>query len=56
MCPGYLNYKHSVKVEKTPEGVREIFPFGYLEGDTEIVKWEVEMLNYHVVGVRAHVE
>jgi hypothetical protein len=56
MCPGYLNYKRSVKAEKTPEGVRAIYPFGYVEGDTEIVKWEVEMLNYRVVGVRAHKE
>jgi hypothetical protein len=56
ICPGYLNYKQSVKAEKTPEGVRAVYPFGYLEGDTEIRKWDVEMLNYRVVGVRAHVE
>lgn len=56
MCPGYLNYKRSVKAEKTPEGIRAIYPFGYVEGDTEIVKWDVEMLNNRVVGVRAHKE
>jgi len=56
MCPGYLNYKRPAKTEETPEGVRTIFPFGYLEGDTEIVKWEVEMLNDRVVRVRAREE
>jgi len=53
MCPGYLNYKGSAKVEKTPEGVRAIYPFGYVKGDREIVKWEVEFLNSRVVDVRA---
>lgn len=52
MCPGFLNYKGAVKLDKTADGVRAVYPFGYLEGDTEIVKWEVEMLNYRVVHVR----
>lgn len=56
ICPGYLNYKRSIEAEKTPEGVRAIYPFGYVDGDTEIVKWEVEMLNDSVVGVRAREE
>lgn len=54
MCPGYLNYnRSSVRVEKTPDGVRRIYPLGYLEGDTEVVKWEMELLNGRVVAVRA---
>ena len=56
MCPGYLNYKQPAQTEETPEGVRAIYPFGYLEGETEIVKWEVEMLNDRVVRVRARAE
>lgn len=56
ICPGYLNYKRPVMAEKTPEGVRAIYPFGYVEGDTEILKWKVEMLNDRVVSVRARKE
>ena len=56
MCPGYLNYKRAVKAEKTSDGVRSVYPFGYVENDTEIIKWELEMLNYRVVRVRQHVE
>jgi hypothetical protein len=56
MCPGYLNYKRPPKTDKTPEGVHAIYLFGYVEGDTEIVKWEVEMLNNRVVRVRAREE
>ena len=53
LCPGYLNYKGSAKVEKTPEGVREIYPFGYVENETEVVTWEIELLNGRVVAVKA---
>ncbi len=56
ICPGYLNYKRELMSEKTPEGIRATYPFGYIEGDTEIVKWEVKTLNDRVVGVRAHKE
>jgi hypothetical protein len=56
MCPGYLNYKHPIMAEKTAEGVRAVYPFGYVEGDTERIKWEVEMLNDRVVRLRAREE
>jgi hypothetical protein len=52
LCPSYLNYKAGAKATKTAEGVRVIFPFGYLDGDTEVIKWEVEMLNNRVTDVR----
>jgi hypothetical protein len=54
LCPSYLNYKTGAKAIKTAEGVRVLFPFGYLEGDTEIIKWEVEMLNNRVTAVRPY--
>ena len=53
-CPGYLNYKGPAKAERSAEGVRTVYPFGYMEGDIEIVKWELETLNGRVVCVRPH--
>jgi hypothetical protein len=54
MCPGFLNYnRSSVKVERTPDGVRAVYPLGYLDGEIEVVKWELELLDNRVVGLRA---
>jgi hypothetical protein len=52
MCPGFLNYKRVVNEEKTVDGFRSVIHFGYMEGDLEVVKWSVEMLNKRVVAVR----
>ena len=52
--PSYLNYKTGVRSTKTTEGVRSIYPFGYLDGDSEVIKWEVEMLNNRVTAVRPY--
>lgn len=54
ICPGFLNYKRGVVATKTPEGVRAFYPFGYIDEDSEVVQWEIEMLNYRVVSVRPY--
>ncbi len=56
MCPSYLNYKSAVKETTTTQGVYAVYPFGYMDGDTEVVKWEVEMLNSRVMRVRPYGE
>jgi hypothetical protein len=54
LCPSYLNYKTGVRSTKTTEGVRSIYPFGYLDGDSEVIKWEVEALNNRVTALRPY--
>jgi hypothetical protein len=56
ICPGFLNYKTGVKTTKTIEGTHSIYPFGYLEGDKEIIKWQVETLNNRVTAVKPFLE
>ncbi|KAF0220353.1 MAG: hypothetical protein FD174_1254 [Geobacteraceae bacterium] len=54
MCPGFLNYSRSEFSKETQEGIRTVYPFGYLDGDREVIEWEVELLNFRVTDVRPY--
>jgi hypothetical protein len=52
LCPSFLNYKTGVKTEKSGDSTRAIYPFGYLEGEREVIKWQVETVNGRVTAVK----
>ena len=57
ICPGFLNYKtRGMRTTKTNEGTRSVYPFGYLEGDMAIVKWQVETVNGRVRAIKRYPE
>lgn len=54
MCPGLLNAHRPPQSTETADGIRGVYPFGYMVGDVEYPLWEVIMLNRRVVEVRPY--
>jgi hypothetical protein len=54
MCAGLLNAERPPESTKGADGIRTVYPFGYMEGDVEYPQWEVIMLNRRVVEVRPY--
>jgi hypothetical protein len=54
VCPGFLNAQRTPESNETADGIRTVYPFGYMEGDVEYPQWEIVMLNRRVVEVRPY--
>lgn len=54
MCPGLLNAERPPQSTKSADGIRTVYPFGYMESNVEYAQWEVIMLNRRVIEVRPY--
>ncbi len=52
LCPGLLNKNKRIESTTTVHGLRDIYPFGYMEGDKDVIEWEIETLEKELVAIR----